>query len=275
LKGQLPTVAVHEIAVHPTAGEIVAATHGRSVWILEVTPLRQFNAKLAAGKAHLFQPHEGVLWAGALSRSHSGHRIFTGKNPAFGSTLHYFLGEDAKAITLEIRDARGRPLRRLKASGKAGMHSVRWDLREAQRRAGPRPPQAKSPAADVIEKMFKQLDTDKNGELTDKDLKDAGPRAGVLKRILEQADKDKDGVVTMAEFKTRRGQNAGPTRRNAPPLNRAGRPVKPGNYVVSLKIDGEEFVREIRVLADPEFPVALLQEELEEQTRKQRQEFIE
>ena len=46
------------------------------------------------------------------------------------------------------------------------MHSVRWDLREAQRRAGPRPPQAKPPAADVIEKMFKQLDTDKNGELT-------------------------------------------------------------------------------------------------------------
>ena len=38
---------------------------------------------------------------------------------------------------------------------------------------------------------------------------------------------------------------------------------------------GKEFVREIKVSADPEFPAALLQEELEEQTRKQRQEFIE
>src|SRR4029077_3954861 len=28
LNNNLPTVAVHEIAVHPTAGEIVAATHG-------------------------------------------------------------------------------------------------------------------------------------------------------------------------------------------------------------------------------------------------------
>ena len=69
--------------------------------------------------------------------------------------------------------------------------------------------------------------------------------------------------------------NAGPTGRNAPPLNRAGLPVKPGNYVVSLKVDGEEFVREIKVASDPEFPGALLQEELEEQTRKHRQEFIE
>ena len=113
------------------------------------------------------------------------------------------------------------------------------------------------------------------GKLTAKDLKDAGPRTGVLKRILEQTDPDKDGVVTMAEFKNRPGQNAGTTRRNAPPLNRAGSPVEPGNYVVVLKVDGVEFAREIKVSADPEFPAALLQEELEEQTRKQRREFIE
>ena len=54
-----------------------------------------------------------------------------------------------------------------------------------------------------------------------------------------------------------------------------GAPVKPGNYVVVLKVDDQEFAREITVAADPEFPAALLQEELEEQTRKQRQEFIE
>src|SRR5262249_3223369 len=31
INNNLPTVAVHEIAIHPTAGEIVAATHGRSL----------------------------------------------------------------------------------------------------------------------------------------------------------------------------------------------------------------------------------------------------
>jgi hypothetical protein len=148
-------------------------------------------------------------------------------------------------------------------------------LREAQRRGGQRPPRPKPPAIDVNEKLFKQLDTNKDGKLTAKDLKDAGPRTGVLKRILEQTDKDKDGTVTLAEFKARRGQNAGPTRRNAPSLNRAGAPVKPGSYVIVLKVDGKEFTREIKVSADPEFPAALLQEELEEETRKQRKEFIE
>ena len=51
--------------------------------------------------------------------------------------------------------------------------------------------------------------------------------------------------------------------------------MKQGTYAVSLKVDGEEFVREIKVAPDPEFPAALLQEELEEQTRKHRQEYIE
>jgi hypothetical protein len=45
INNNLPTVAVHEIAVHPTAGEIVAATHGRSLWILDVTALRQLTAE--------------------------------------------------------------------------------------------------------------------------------------------------------------------------------------------------------------------------------------
>ena len=122
--------------------------------------------------------------------------------------------------------------------------------------------------------MFQRFDTDKDGKLTEKEAPE-GQRGQFLRQLISRADKNEDGAVSLLEFKAAAPPNAGPTGRNAPLLNRAGRPVNPGNYVVSLEIDGEEFVREIKVLADPEFPAALLQEELEEQTRKQRQEFIE
>ena len=36
INNNLPTVAVHELAIHPTAGEMVAATHGRSAWVLQL-----------------------------------------------------------------------------------------------------------------------------------------------------------------------------------------------------------------------------------------------
>jgi hypothetical protein len=210
LKNNLPTVAVHEIAVHPTAGEIVAGTHGRSAWILEITPLRQFTKKVAAAKAHLFQPREGVLWAGALGFSRSGHRNFAGTNPAFGSRIFYYLGENAKAVTLEIRNARGQAIRRLPVKKSKGLHGVRWDLRAAARRPAPRP-----------------------------------------------------------------GNKGGPTGRPAPSLNRPGNSAAAGTFIVILKVDGKEFVQEIKVTADPEFPAAMLQEELEAETAKQRQEVIE
>jgi hypothetical protein len=97
----------------------------------------------------------------------------------------------------------------------------------------------------------------------------------LLKRILERSDKDKDGVVTRDEFLAAPGQLAGQTGRPAPPLNRTGSAVKPGTYVARLVVDGKEFLQEIKVQSDPDFPAALLQEELEEETRKQRPEFIE
>src|SRR5262249_23472999 len=57
ISNNLPTVAVHEIAVHPTAGEIVAATHGRSLWILDVSALPQMKPPSLDAAAHLFKPH--------------------------------------------------------------------------------------------------------------------------------------------------------------------------------------------------------------------------
>ena len=43
IKGGLPTVSVHEFAIHPTAGEVVAATHGRSLWVGDLSVLRQLS----------------------------------------------------------------------------------------------------------------------------------------------------------------------------------------------------------------------------------------
>ena len=153
----------------------------------------------------------------------------------------------------------------LRTDKKAGLHATRWDLRGSVQRP---------PNENTIISLFKRFDADKDGKLTKMEAPE-GQRGQFLRQLISRADKNEDGAVSLSEFKAAAPPNAGPTGRNAPSLNRAGRPVKPGNYVVSLKVDGEEFMREIKVAADPEFPTALLQEELEEQTLKQRQEFIE
>lgn len=51
-------------------------------------------------------------------------------------------------------------------------------------------------------------------------------------------------------------------------------PVSPGVYLARLTVDGEPFEQEIKVIADPESPAAMLFEELNEHERKRRPKFV-
>ena len=42
LSAQLPTTPVHDLDVHPKAGELVIGTHGRSAFVLELAPVREW-----------------------------------------------------------------------------------------------------------------------------------------------------------------------------------------------------------------------------------------
>ncbi len=127
LNTNLPTVAVHAFAIHPTAGEIVAATHGRSLWVLDVSALRQIDEEALSAPVRLYRPTPAVRWRSEPWRG-SG-RTFTGENPPFGAVIYYSLGRKAESPALEITTLDGKHVRSLEASGEAGLHRVIWDLR--------------------------------------------------------------------------------------------------------------------------------------------------
>src|SRR5207342_2244977 len=53
---KLPTVAVHDLQVHPRDGDLVAATHGRGFWILDdISPLQQMTPEVQQSEAYLFK----------------------------------------------------------------------------------------------------------------------------------------------------------------------------------------------------------------------------
>lgn len=129
LNSNLPTVAVHEVALHPSAGELVAATHGRSLWILDVAALRQFTPESLAANSFLYRPQAAVKWRSKPSRGSSGTRRFVGQNAPGGATLYYSLGRDAGSVELKITDIEGRELAEIAGENRAGLHRVVWDLR--------------------------------------------------------------------------------------------------------------------------------------------------
>ncbi len=127
LNNNLPTVAIHEIAVHPTAGEIVAATHGRSLWILDVTALRQVTPKVLQAKVHLYRPKDAVRWR-LLPATGGTNRRFVGQNPLPGAQLDYSLTAPADKVTLKVVDIDGKVMREAKGPTGPGLHRVTWDL---------------------------------------------------------------------------------------------------------------------------------------------------
>src|SRR5262249_12423835 len=62
INNNLPTVAVPEFAIHPTAGEVVIATHGRSLWVCDVSALRQITPEARKADAFLFKPTTAIRW---------------------------------------------------------------------------------------------------------------------------------------------------------------------------------------------------------------------
>jgi len=130
----LPVVRVDDVLVHPRDGDLILATHGRSVWIMDdVTPLQEMRSEMLSEAVHLFQPREAVLWANDVPRGRSvtGDKNWIGESAAEGTAIHYALREAAVGeVTITISDpVTGEAFRTLVGTKNRGMNRVQWDLR--------------------------------------------------------------------------------------------------------------------------------------------------
>jgi photosystem II stability/assembly factor-like uncharacterized protein len=141
LNSNLPTVAVHEVAQPTTASEIVVATHGRSIWILDVASLRQMAPHTEGDKttdplkesATLFAPPNAVRWMLRADLEESQYsknlRKFYGANPDRRASIDYALTKPAKELSLKILDAAGKIVTEFRSASKeVGFHRQPWSL---------------------------------------------------------------------------------------------------------------------------------------------------
>lgn len=127
LNTNLPTVAIHEIAQHPTNGELVVATHGRSLWACDVSGLRQMKPENFKDQIALFKPEELIRWRTEPSRGRTNRR-FASENPPAGASIWYALPTKAERVSIRISDVEGQVVRELRGETAAGLNRVTWDL---------------------------------------------------------------------------------------------------------------------------------------------------
>ncbi len=127
----LPTTPVMDLVIHPRDGELVAATHGRSFWIVDISALQQVDAKVAAAPAHLFKPRTAFQWGEKPVNGESvGQNLFQVPSPQYGAEITYKLAQsNTGQVRVVIQDASGDTLRTLNGPGAAGIQRVTWDFR--------------------------------------------------------------------------------------------------------------------------------------------------
>ena len=137
----LPVVRVDDVLVHPRDGDLVLATHGRGVMVMDdVTPLQQLTGQVAGEDIFVFEPREAVLWTQdrRLSRSVTGDKVLRGENAEPGVAIHYWLREASGDLQLTVTDlATGELFRDLEPVGNSGINRVQWDLRGNPRETRP------------------------------------------------------------------------------------------------------------------------------------------
>jgi photosystem II stability/assembly factor-like uncharacterized protein len=120
----LPPAPVHDLVVHPRDRELVVATHGRSLFVIDVAPLQEMTAKVRAAKVHLFDIRPVRLPPRQTVEAPPA-RTYAGANPPEGAVLYYRLAQKQPAVSLQVIGAEGE-LANLSAPTGAGLHAVVW-----------------------------------------------------------------------------------------------------------------------------------------------------
>ena len=133
-----PAVAVRDITIQPRDNDLVLATHGRGIWIIDdITPLRSLTPELMA-KSMAILPSRPVQQRQENNGGwNSGDAVFTGENPTDGAVITYYQPTRALIgkLKIEVLDKDGKVLDTLSASKRPGINRVSWNMRAPAPRA--------------------------------------------------------------------------------------------------------------------------------------------
>jgi len=130
LNNNMPTFAVHDLVIHPRDNDLVAATHGRGIWIMDdITPLQQLSDKVTSAEAFLFENRTATQWLRLQPQGTGGTLSFRGENPTRNAVVNYYLGSAATGpVQFVISDVTGDSKRTLTVPARAGINRLEWPM---------------------------------------------------------------------------------------------------------------------------------------------------
>ena len=130
--GDLPAVAVRDLAIHPRDNALVVGTHGRGIWIIDdITPLRALTPETLASNVVFLRTPPTVQRVSANGGWVNGDAAYVGPNPPDEAVITYYLKKrhifgDFK---LEVFGPDGQSLGVVPTGKRRGLNRVTWSMR--------------------------------------------------------------------------------------------------------------------------------------------------
>lgn len=127
-----PNVAVRDLAIHPRDNDLVIATHGRGIWIVDdITPLRAMTTETMAKDVAFLEAKPATQRIQASGGWNIGDAAFVGDNPSDEAVITYYqkkrhiFGD----LKIEVFDSNNQLLSTIPTSKRRGLNRVRWSMR--------------------------------------------------------------------------------------------------------------------------------------------------
>ncbi len=131
-KENLPKVAVHDLVIHPTEHDVILATHGRGVYIIDdISPLRALTQEKLAENVVMLPSRPSIMVEGGALQSFSGGDDFIGDNPSEVAVISYYLKKRHMFgdMKINILDDNDKVITTLVAGKRRGINRVDWPMR--------------------------------------------------------------------------------------------------------------------------------------------------
>jgi photosystem II stability/assembly factor-like uncharacterized protein len=134
MKNDMPTNPVHDMQIHPRENDLVVATHGRGIYIADLSALSQITPAVLAEEAYFFQPESKVRWV-ADDRTNYASSNYEGESEPLAVPLYYHLRNDAGGdVTFTVYQG-ALAINEIRGQRRAGLHAARWDMSRRQERS--------------------------------------------------------------------------------------------------------------------------------------------
>jgi photosystem II stability/assembly factor-like uncharacterized protein len=131
MKSGITTNPVHDLAIHPREHELIVGTHGRGMFIADISGLQALTPAVLAADAHLVPIVPTVQHVTGL-RPMVASLNYDGQSRLPGAHITYYLKAASSSVTVRVLDGARTIAETTTAPGKAGLNTVRWTLQSSR-----------------------------------------------------------------------------------------------------------------------------------------------